>query len=168
MSWPPPLLAIVISESAVVHIVIGQPLLVPGVLYRLWVLRMAIIGKVTGGKGEGKFFVSLKPYQQGFKEILGFVPFPGTLNVRLRDADVHKIDRMRNHADGIIDGFKMDGRDYFAIRLYKARIRDEEGALIFPHLQHHPLGIAEFVAKNDMRAKYRLKDDDEVEIEVPE
>lgn len=129
---------------------------------------MSIIGKVTFGRGEGKFFLSLPPYQKGFKDILGYVPFPGTLNVRLRDMDIHKIDRMRNHSDGIVPGFKFDGREYFPIRLYRARIRDEEGALIFPHLQHHPLGIAEFVAKSDMRNKYRLKDDDEVEIEVPE
>ena len=40
-------------------------------------------GTVQSGLGEGAYYMSLRPYTDQFLEILGFSPFPGTLNVQL-------------------------------------------------------------------------------------
>ena len=40
-------------------------------------------GKIVSGMGEGAYYMSLKGYTKQFKSILGYIPFPGTLNVKL-------------------------------------------------------------------------------------
>ena len=42
-------------------------------------------GKIVSGMGEGAYYMSLKGYSKQFKLKLGYIPFPGTLNVRLDD-----------------------------------------------------------------------------------
>ena len=44
-------------------------------------------GVVFSGRGEGSFYVSI--YARSFEEVLGFRPFPGTLNIRLQ-ADIER------------------------------------------------------------------------------
>ena len=40
-------------------------------------------GKITAGLGQAVFFLSREGYRRQFLEHVGFVPFPGTLNVLL-------------------------------------------------------------------------------------
>src|SRR3990172_8801524 len=40
-------------------------------------------GTLVSGMGEGAYYMSLKGYTKQFKEKLGYIPFPGTLNVKL-------------------------------------------------------------------------------------
>ena len=42
---------------------------------------MKIDGEVTTGLGKAAYFLSQEFYTNEFKKNLGFVPFPGTLNV---------------------------------------------------------------------------------------
>ena len=42
-----------------------------------------IIGKVEPGLGKGQYYISREGYQNQFLQNLGFVPFPGTLNIKL-------------------------------------------------------------------------------------
>ena len=40
-------------------------------------------GKIASGLGQGQYFISREGYSRQFLQHLGFVPFPGTLNVLL-------------------------------------------------------------------------------------
>ena len=40
-------------------------------------------GRVVGGLGQGQYYISRKGYRHQFIQKLGFVPFPGTLNIKL-------------------------------------------------------------------------------------
>jgi hypothetical protein len=40
-------------------------------------------GKIASGLGQGQYFLTREGYSRQFLERLGFVPFPGTLNVLL-------------------------------------------------------------------------------------
>jgi riboflavin kinase len=42
---------------------------------------MKIDGEVTAGMGKAEFFLSQEFYTNEFKKNLGFVPYPGTLNI---------------------------------------------------------------------------------------
>ena len=44
-------------------------------------------GVVTSGLGQGAYFMSLPWVQDAVRRLIGFTPYPGTLNVRL-DADM--------------------------------------------------------------------------------
>ena len=46
-------------------------------------------GTLISGMGEGAYYMSLKGYTKQFKSKIGYVPFPGTLNVRL-DKKIHQ------------------------------------------------------------------------------
>ncbi|MEM0174073.1 MAG: DUF120 domain-containing protein, partial [Sulfolobaceae archaeon] len=46
---------------------------------------LTIKGKVVSGLGEGRIFLSIPYYIESFKRILGFEPYPGTLNVLIYD-----------------------------------------------------------------------------------
>jgi len=42
-----------------------------------------MLGRVVGGLGQGQYYISRKGYRNQFFQKLGFVPFPGTLNIKL-------------------------------------------------------------------------------------
>ena len=118
--------------------------------------------------GEGRFFLSLKPYQEGFLQALGFAPFAGTLNVRVEPKDVEKIRNFKEKAPIDVPGFEIGGRKYFEIKLMRARLGEEWGALVFPYFNHHPPDVLEFVAEKNLRERLRLRDGDKVQLEIEE
>ena len=44
---------------------------------------LPLIGTITTGMGDAKKFLSLTGYLDQFQSILGYEPFPGTLNITL-------------------------------------------------------------------------------------
>ena len=46
---------------------------------------LTITGTITSGMGEGAYYMSMKGYTKQFKSKLGYVPYPGTLNVQLKE-----------------------------------------------------------------------------------
>ena len=44
---------------------------------------MLLSGKISSGVREGAYYMSLKKYVIQFKEKIGYVPYPGTLNISL-------------------------------------------------------------------------------------
>jgi len=42
----------------------------------------------VSGKGEGRFYSSKRKYAEQFSENLGFLPYPGTLNVKLDGGEI--------------------------------------------------------------------------------
>ena len=53
--------------------------------------RVLIKGKVISGMGEGRYYTEQDGYIQQFKEKLGFIPFPGTLNVEIEYVERNKL-----------------------------------------------------------------------------
>ncbi|HJK20142.1 MAG TPA: DUF120 domain-containing protein, partial [Methanocorpusculum sp.] len=47
-----------------------------------------LTGSVISGVGEGRYYMSIPHYQEKFTELCGFVPYPGTLNVKLNPQSV--------------------------------------------------------------------------------
>ena len=45
--------------------------------------RIVFSGTIVSGIGEGKYYTERSGYVEQFKNKLGFVPFPGTLNVEI-------------------------------------------------------------------------------------
>jgi riboflavin kinase len=130
------------------------------------IASIKLSGVVISGLGEGAFYISLEGYRRAIEEALGFTPYPGTLNVRLeRQALPYR--RYLDSLPGIlIPGFSNGIRTYGAVKTFRVRIRDIEGAVVMPERTHHPADVIEIVAPVKLRDVLGLKDGDRIEIEV--
>ncbi|MEM2925643.1 MAG: DUF120 domain-containing protein [Halobacteria archaeon] len=129
-------------------------------------------GRVITGLGEGQYYMSLNGYVKQFEKILGFKPFPGTLNLQLDETSTLERKRL-NH--GIpLHGFKSHQRTYGGGEVYPAKlgkikgavVSKIKGAVVIPERTHYPPDILEFIAPFNLRQKLNLKDGDLVEVRI--
>ena len=123
---------------------------------------MKIDGEVTTGLGKAAFFLSQEFYTREFEKNLGFVPFPGTLNVVVSDDHLDEINEIKNSCENLI---KPD-EGYGAVKYIQAILNDEvEGAIVFPAKTTHEENYLEFIAENRLRDELNLEDGDVVSLE---
>lgn len=129
---------------------------------------IAFGGVLVSGSGEGRYYVGQDEYFLQFHEKLGFRPFLGTLNIRLKTIrDVKAKDEMDNMRPTIIRGFKKDNRTFGDIRSYQCMInRKARGAVIIPERTHHATDIVEIISSEYLRKSLGLKEDDYVQVEI--
>jgi len=123
---------------------------------------MKIIGKIVSGTHKGSYFMSLKVYQDEFREKLGFEPFPGTLNLEISPEDGKAIFDLQDKMGTIQGSGKYGDVKFIAARLN----REIDGALLFPVKTQHSHEILEFVAAKNLRKSMQLKDGDQVTLEI--
>jgi riboflavin kinase len=125
-----------------------------------------IKGLLASGLGEGQYYISVPEYSEQFQNLLGWIPYPGTLNIRLATSiDVEGFQRLINSPSHLIKGFKHEGRTFGEVLLWKCEIQhftDEtvEGAVIRPVRTHHNHQILELLAPENLRQRFNLKDED--------
>lgn len=125
-----------------------------------------LAGVVVSGIGEGRYYMSLEPYRKQFLEKLGFLPFPGTLNVRLHPASIETRKRLELREWIPITGFSMDNRTFGDAKCMPCRIDGLECAIIVPGRTHYPEDVIEVISAQDLRAALRVEDRDEIRIEI--
>jgi riboflavin kinase len=123
-------------------------------------------GSVISGLGEGRYYMSLEPYVRQFVQVLGFEPFPGTLNIRIEPSGLAARKRLDQLEWIGIEGFVADGRTFGGARCLACRIRATPCGIIIPGRSHYPDDVLEIIAPVSLRDTYDLADGDEVEIEV--
>jgi len=125
-------------------------------------------GKVVGGLGEGRYYLSMKGYKTQIKEKLGFGPFPGTLNIRIKKDEMWKKKAILQMDPVIINGFKDKDRSYGDLFAYKCRLKGlgDSCALIVPLRTHHGEDVMELICSVNIKKKLGLKDGDSVEVIV--
>lgn len=125
-----------------------------------------IRGKVATGFREGKYYVGLPEYKKQLTTKLGFVPFAGTLNIKLsRPIDIEFIRRLKATTGIQTDEFVRDGRSFGRSNCFPVLIGGKiNGALIFPARSHYGDDVVEVIAPVSLREKLKLKDGKEVSI----
>ena len=123
---------------------------------------MKIDGEVTTGLGKAAYFLSQEFYTREFKKNLGFIPYPGTLNVIVDEKHLDEINEIKNNCQNLI---KPD-EGFGAVKYIKAILNDEiEGAIVFPAKTTHEENYLEFIAENRLRDELGLADGDIVSLE---
>ena len=123
---------------------------------------MKIDGEVTTGLGKAAFFLSQEFYTKEFKRNLGFIPYPGTLNVIVSEEFLDEINEIKDNCQNII---KPD-EGFGAVKYIKAVLNDNiSGAIVFPAKTTHEENYLEFIADDKLRDKLGLKDTDTVSLE---
>ena len=123
---------------------------------------MKIDGKVTAGLGKAAYFLSQQFYTKEFKKNLGFIPYPGTLNVIISDEYLDEIAEIKNNCPNLIKPDKGFG----AVKYIEAVLNDKvKGAIVFPAKTSHEENYLEFIAENKLRDDLSLCDGDIVFLE---
>jgi len=125
-------------------------------------------GFVFSGFGEGAYYVTKTGYREQFLEKLGFQPFPGTLNLKLRSiADVKARGQLEALPGTVITGFKNGERTYGDVKSFKVLINENtQGAILMINRTHYGQDVLEIVAEESLRRKLGLKDGDLVQLKV--
>jgi riboflavin kinase len=126
--------------------------------------EVIISGKVVDGLRDGRYYLSQKEYKKNISEKLGFEPYPGTLNIKL---DNHKIKEILQKMSGIeIEGFKKDDRIFGSIKCFKSKIKGTDVSIIIPERSHYGSDVLEIISSFNLRKKLKLKNGDEVVVNV--
>jgi riboflavin kinase len=136
-------------------------------IFELEPREVVLEGTLFSGIGEGAWYVSRSGYRRQFAEKLGFDPFPGTLNLRLRRQydDERRLLETLPHIQ--IDGFRDGDRTFGPVTCYGAKINDlEDGALISAVRTHYGSDVIELIAPCNLRARLGLKDGDIVKVRI--
>ena len=125
-------------------------------------------GVLVAGMGEGKYYMSLKGYTKQFAQKIGYVPFPGTLNVKLDKKEHVESLRQLNNLDGTkIDGFSDGKRTYGWVKCFTCKLNDKVDAqLIMLERTHHDLSTIELISKFEIRKKLALKSGSPISIKI--
>ncbi|MBI4406349.1 CTP-dependent riboflavin kinase [Candidatus Micrarchaeota archaeon] len=111
---------------------------------------MNVNGVVVSGMRKGAKFVAMPFYSGQFKQRLGFLPFPGTLNIRMAVKDKKKITKQK----GIrIAGKKGKGSAW----CFAVKVNTVPCFAIIPDKSTHEKNILEILSRFNLRKKLRLR-----------
>jgi riboflavin kinase len=121
-------------------------------------------GKVFSGSGEGAKFVRLPWVKEQIAEKIGFVPYDGTLNIKLEKNSLALKKSFLNEVKPICispaEGF-CRGTCFKAIFM-----SESECAVVIPEVHGYPEDVIEIIAPVNLRERFQLKDGDMIKIEV--
>lgn len=98
--------------------------------------QLLLSGTVRTGLGEGRYYLSRPGYQDRFEKALGWVPYPGTLNLDL-GAEAGKLGVLKRHAVHTIEAFHAEGRTFGGVSFFPATVEGQECAAVLPHRSHY-------------------------------
>ncbi len=133
---------------------------------------MELVGVVCTGTGEGSSFMRQPRYSQTLWLRLGRPTYPGTLNVKLHPDSVEQWKKLREGGGDRIPGFKADGKEMGAVRVWSAKLsvgasqEIAEVLIIWPEKTANPDDILEIVAGHPLRTRMGLKDGDEIKLGI--
>jgi len=127
--------------------------------------KVVFNGKVVSGMGEGKYYTGQEGYASQFEKRLGFVAYPGTLNVEIEYIERNKIRLLRSYGGIEIDEFQAENRTFGGVVCFKATINGRKGAIVLPKRSHYAT-VLECISPDNLRDALGLQDGDLVEVVV--
>lgn len=127
--------------------------------------RIELTGKVAAGDGEGAYYMKQPFYKEGFEELLGFTPFPGTLNLELSGTDLETMRGLRGREGLEIPKVKTPERTFGGVTGFPAEVEGHEAGVIFPHRTRHD-DVLEVIAPRKLREELDLDDGDRLTVSI--
>ena len=130
--------------------------------------HIELSGSLISGLGEGAYYMSLKGYTKQFKVKIGYVPFPGTLNIKLNQLqDTQTIQQLDELDNIMIDPFSDGKRTYGWVKCFHATLNNSiKCELIRLERTLHDNSIIELISKNNLRKTARLETGSKVTIKI--
>ena len=129
---------------------------------------LTFTGMITSGMGEGAYYMSMKGYTKQFKSKLGYVPYPGTLNVQLNEKKSSEaISQLSNYEGTRINSFSDGKRTFGWVKCFRSKINNKiDCELILLERTHHDTTIVEFISKNNIRKSLKIGDRSNIKIKI--
>ncbi|MDA4128539.1 MAG: CTP-dependent riboflavin kinase [Thaumarchaeota archaeon] len=126
-------------------------------------------GRVFTGVGKGAYYVGNPGYKQSFLEKLGYVPFPGTLNLKLESSeDIERRKQLRLRPGIRIGGFEAGGETFSALNCFNGTMKGVRVTLLIIDITHYDDTVMELISPAYLRRELSLKDGDVVETRIEE
>ena len=124
---------------------------------------MELSGVIKSGAGKGAFFTQVDWVVKQCEETLGYKPFPGTLNVHIREQDLSKIEAFLASTDCVL---QPDNADFCAAKVKKVTVNGIPAAVVLPseEVRIHESRVIELIAAESIKESLRLSDGDSVTI----
>lgn len=126
---------------------------------------LAVHGTVEEGLGEGRYYLSRPGYDDQITALLGWKPYPGTLNLGLSGAEANKLRILKRDPVHVIEGFEAEGRTFGGVLCSPARIGDQPCAVVLPNRSHYSRTL-EIIAPVCLRDTLPCNDDDRLDVTV--
>ncbi len=121
-----------------------------------------LTGRVRGGFGKGAYFVTIDWVQAQLQAQLGFIPYPGTLNVELSGTDLAALTAGQAQSGRLTPPDGGCG----AVCLRVTIGGSIPGAIVMPDTTDHAPGYIEMVAPVRVREALGLGDGDTVTVRL--
>ena len=132
---------------------------------------MTIRGELATGVGQATGFTQLDWARAAFIEQLGIDPFPGTLNLIVKNpADFAVWSRVRNGEAIVVRPPRTDWCDArcFPARIDRPGFEPIEAAIVLPDVDSYAADQIELIAAVGIRATLGIEDGDPISIQVEE
>jgi riboflavin kinase len=150
-----------VTENGVKHL--GRMYLSLKQIFEPQMREIIVEGEVFTGLGEGRYYMTQEGYRKQIQQKLGFDPFPGTLNARVRPEFVTNRRMIDASPFILVEGFTNGTRSFGAVKVIRARINNEvDGALLLPVRTHYGEDVFELISAENLRKRLKLKDGDVV------
>ncbi len=127
-------------------------------------MLLSFHGRVFSGMGKGRYYVGHPEYQKRFEEVLGYKPYPGTLNLKLEDTlVVEKMKTLRSLKGSKVEAFKFDGEPMSGLTCFDGKLKEERVTVLFIDVTHYNESVTELISPTYLRGRLGLKDGDDVE-----
>lgn len=125
-------------------------------------------GEVFTGLGEGEFYVSI--YGRQIRHRLGITPYPGTLNVRVKDrGQVEELNScLKTLSPIVIEPPQIPGTRLGEVYAYKALLNGFPVWVVRPAITAYKGDVVEFISNVHLRTRLNLSDGSRVEFTVGE
>lgn len=126
-----------------------------------------LTGHVITGLGEGQYYTTIKGYHDQFVNLLGFEPYPGTLNIKLEQESIGCRTLLNMKDKVTIEGFTSRNRTFGGGRCFPVSLGNgTRGAIMIPDRTHYPDDIIEIISTENLREHLGLKDGSKITVIV--
>ena len=124
--------------------------------------QITLKGTVFSSNGQGGKFISLPLVKRQIQEKLGFIPYCGTLNIRLTKESVRQKRLLKKAEKFEISPEK----GYCTGILIEAHVEGLKCGLVLPQVPDHPPDVLEVIAAWNLRERLKIGDGNEVCVTV--
>ncbi len=130
-------------------------------------IPIELTGHVITGLGEGQYYTTIKGYHDQFVNLLGFEPYPGTLNIKLEQESIGCRTLLNMKEEITIEGFNSRNRTFGGGRCFPISLGNgTKGAIMIPDRTHYPDDIIEIISTENLREHLGLKDGSKITVIV--
>lgn len=119
-------------------------------------------GTVFSGMNEAEEYLGMKPYKNRLEEAIGFIPFPGTLNVRSNKEDIKELEEALDPK--VVESFEWENDEFSGLEIYNIKIDGIKAYYLDIEITDYANEVMEIIAEHKLREKLSLEDGDEVTI----